>query len=226
MQREHMAALQGTSPMDSGAHHIAPMGNTEIVKVLADTFDNDLTGITVLEEGYGTGFLIRRLLEAGVKKVVGIETVRSAGFLKELFHYDERVSLYSIDAMDLELTCAPWSECFSPVDAITCIIGLKGPSTEAIRMFFEVENVRAIVLLTPCSGFKAFVTTMLERHFSDPDATVYITAGRIVCVKLSGSGLPRHLWWMRKSKVESPCTRWGRRKMTKAVQCALLSSAK
>lgn len=225
IQREHAAALQGTSPMESCAHHITPQGNTEIIKVLLNTFDGDLSGTTVLEAGYGTGFLIRRLLEAGVRKVLGLDEVRTAPFLKELFHTDRRVSLFGINVMDLQLLREPWTECFSCVDAITCIIGVEDPSLEMLRMFFEVDNIRCIVLLAPCLGFKTFVNTVLDRWCGAGVHTkVFLTAGRIDSVKLSGSGLPRHLWWLRKSGQDVSFKGDGQRRMVEGVRRAVLGS--
>lgn len=211
--------------MESCAHHITPRGNTGIIEVLLETFDGDMSGTTVLEAGYGTGFLIRRLLEAGVRKVLGLDQVRTAPFLKELFHSDARVSLFGINVMDVQLLHEPWAERFSCVDAITCIIGVEGPSLEMLRMFFEVDNIRCIVLLAPCLGFKAFLNTVLDRWCgADVHTKVFVTAGRIDSVKLSGSGLPRHLWWLRKSRQEVTFTRRGRQKMVENVRRAVLGT--
>lgn len=214
--------------MDSCAHHIEPAGNTEIIQVLLNTFDQDLTEITVLEMGYGTGYLVRRMLEAGVKKILAIEALRSAWYLKSMFDYDDRLSLYGVDVMELKLVRP---ECFSTVDAITCIIGVEEPTLEALRLFFDTDNIRNIVLLSPCSGFRQLVDTVIERWFEHDSAfdwnNIHVTAGRIPSVKLSGSGNLRHLWWLRKSKTmrarRSCSTRAAKNRMAQDVRDALAS---
>lgn len=152
------------SSHSTGAHGLTIGTTTHVFHVImAWLLNRTFEGLKVVDFGCGGGDLLHCALALGAAEVFGNDLLKTLEFILSVFGENDNVHLKGADMNFMgEVRRSIAIDGMNDVDVVLCLIGINGPTMQAISAFLEPTGLRVLAFLVPCSGSKQVLDCISE----------------------------------------------------------------